>query len=90
MIYMNKPRFVYRVQFDEIDLLSFSMRIYHSIDRCFTSRRNALSFYRDLIRYSDFSGSRPCISLCSEGSLSCGFIANNSLFVFRFIQSLVG
>ena len=84
MSYMNKPdRFVYRVCVIQSDVLAFNNKRYVGIDRCFTSRKAALTFYRNLIRHSDFSDKYPIYSTACSGDLSVGFFSDYSITSFH-------
>lgn len=85
MKFMMKPkvdRFVYRVVFSQMAVFSTANKIYIGIDRFFTSRKAALTFYRNLIKHSDFSGKDPIYSTAFGGDLAVGFFADFSVFSF--------
>lgn len=84
MIYMTKPvRYVYRVCVIQDDVLAFNNKRYVGIDRCFTSRKAAITFYRNLIKHSDFSDKIPIYSTVCDGDLSVGFFSDYSITSFR-------
>lgn len=74
MNYLSKPvRHVYRVYVQQIFVLTFSADRYIGVDRCFTSLKAALTLFRNLIKHSDFSNSKPIFKSASCGDLSVGY-----------------